>query len=99
MRPSWGVNAFNEHLRGIVQAQNLEVIGAEDRFWAANAANNVSLEQVLFGQFHRMAVIGWFIDAEGSSSHDYHNGHTSEMVLCPILWGIILSHIYAREVR
>jgi hypothetical protein len=25
--------------------------------------------------------------------------HTSEMVLCPILWGINLSHIYAREVR
>ena len=24
---------------------------------------------------------------------------TSEMVLCPILWGIYLSHIYAREVR
>ncbi len=24
---------------------------------------------------------------------------TSEMVLCPILWGINLSHIYAREVR
>jgi hypothetical protein len=23
----------------------------------------------------------------------------SEMVLCPILWGINLSHIYAREVR
>ncbi len=25
--------------------------------------------------------------------------NTSEMVLCPILWGIILSHIYAHEVR
>ncbi len=25
--------------------------------------------------------------------------HSSEMVLCPILWGINLSHIYAREVR
>ncbi len=24
---------------------------------------------------------------------------SSEMVLCPILWGINLSHIYAREVR
>ncbi len=23
----------------------------------------------------------------------------SEMVFCPILWGINLSHIYAREVR
>jgi hypothetical protein len=25
--------------------------------------------------------------------------HTSETVLCPILWGINLLHIYAREVR
>jgi hypothetical protein len=25
--------------------------------------------------------------------------YPSEMVLCPILWGINLSHIYAREVR
>jgi hypothetical protein len=45
-----GGNAFNEHLRGIVRAQNLEVIGAEDRFWAAsNASNNINLEEVLFG--------------------------------------------------
>jgi hypothetical protein len=53
-----GGNAFNEHWRGIVRAQNLEVIGAEDRFWMVNAANNVSLEQVLFRQFHRMDVTG-----------------------------------------
>jgi hypothetical protein len=51
------------------------VIGAEDRFWTANAANNVSLEQALFKQFHRMDITGWFVDVEGLSSHDYDNGH------------------------
>ncbi len=33
--------------------------------------------------------------AEGDDEEE----DTSEMVLCPILWGINLSHIYAREVR
>ncbi len=28
-----------------------------------------------------------------------NDNFASEMVLCPILWGINLSHIYAREVR
>jgi hypothetical protein len=28
-----------------------------------------------------------------------HVNYSSETVLCPILWGINLSHIYAREVR
>jgi hypothetical protein len=77
-RNSWaGPPTFNHHWRGIVRAQNLEVIDAEDRFWAMNVANNVSLVQVLFGQFHRMDVTGWFIfiDVEESSSHDYDNGH------------------------
>ncbi len=41
----------------------------------ANVANNVSLEQVIFGQFHRMDVTGWFVDVEGFSSHDYDNKH------------------------
>jgi hypothetical protein len=41
----------------------------------ANATNSVSLEQALFGQFHRMDVTGWFVDVERLSSHDYDNGH------------------------
>jgi hypothetical protein len=52
----------------------LEVIGAEDRFWATKAAINANLEQVLFRQFHRMDVTGWFIGMEGSSSPGYNNG-------------------------
>jgi hypothetical protein len=70
-----GGNAFNEHWRRIVQSQNLEVICEEDRFWTANAENNVSLKQVLFGHFHRMDATGWFVNVEGLSSHDYDNGH------------------------
>jgi hypothetical protein len=49
------------------------VISEEDRFWAVNVANNINLEQVFFEQFHRMDVIGWFIDSEESSSHGYDN--------------------------
>ncbi len=72
-----GGNAFNEHWRGIVRAQNpFKIIGAEDRFWIANAANNVCLKQVLFRQFNRMDVtVGSFVNVEGLSSHDYNNGH------------------------
>ncbi len=49
------------------------MIGAEDRFWMANEANNISLKQVLCGQFHRMDVTGWFVNVEGLSSDDYDN--------------------------
>ncbi len=51
---------------------------------AANSSNRSCIHIVFVLSFH-----GQLIEKE----------HPSEMVLCPILWGINLSHIYAREVR
>jgi hypothetical protein len=45
-----------------------------DRFWVTNLVNDFNLDHVLFGQFHRIGITGWFFDLEGSSLPGYDDG-------------------------